>query len=254
VFLLEIAFIIRYAFQHELVLLDHPDYPGIRNIIDDFETRRKISSKKGGGKETAIYHRTMGCVHERIKWFNCMRPGLRRMIAVDGLIPVIKAMLEEDSEKRIIAFTAAKDLKAHYLRLQDNSRLRQDIQWRDNPGGPPADWDGPGWRESVDATNVTRTVSTNLHGEISRRPDGPYPRPSFTQRTSSSFESAVATPQLHDLAPHERKRPSSAEERSSEKRLRESVVDTVGYTLDKYRLPDGRIDYGAYRARQNLGQ
>ena len=239
--LLEICFMIRYTFQNSLVFLDHPDYPDIRNSIDHFEARRKKDSKKGGGKETAIYHRNMGCVLENIRMFNYMRPGLRRMITVDGLMPIIKKMLEEDPEKRLTASTAAEKLNTHYLRLQDDPQLWQDIMWRDNPCGPP--WNSLGWwGEPADTANATRTVSTNLRGERPHRPGDPYPRPSFTQRTSSSFESTGATPQLHGQAPHERKRPSSVEERSSEKRLRESVVDTVDYNLDKYRLPGGRTD------------
>ena len=208
--LLEIAFMIRYAFQPELVFCD----PDIRNIVDDFKMRREMASREARGGETAIYHRTMGCVHENMEKFSTMRPGLRRMICVDGLLPIIRKMLEEDQRQRINAFDARKALKAHYLTLQSNSQLQQDIQWRDNPGGPSIDWDGDRWSEAP----PNRTNSTTRSGKAAFQFEEPRPRLFMPQQMSSSFHSTGATPQLHDLGVHERKRSSSAEESSSNKR------------------------------------
>jgi serine/threonine protein kinase len=135
--LLEIALMIRFAGQNILAF----ENTGHKNMIDIFEIERKSSPPKGGGEKTAIYHKTMGCVHNTIGHFNGMRPGLRRKITLEGMIPTIRGMMEEDQQNRITAAEAYATLKRHYLSLQSDSQLQRPIEWKDNPGGPPADCD-----------------------------------------------------------------------------------------------------------------
>jgi serine/threonine protein kinase len=208
--LLEIAFMIRYAFQLEVLFVE----PDITNIIDDFKRRREITSQNAGREKTAIYHKTMACVQENMRLFSEMRHGLRRMITVDGLIPVIKKMLEEDPTKRIRASDAFKLLEAHYLRLQEVPELQEEIEWQDNPGGPLI----PEEENMILEAPISRMAATEMYHGPSPPMAGRYPRPSIRQAVGSSFGSTGATTQLHDLWLQDRKRSSSVEESSSNKR------------------------------------
>jgi len=133
--LLEITFMIRYAFQPEVVF----PYPDVKNVIDSFEATRNLHSKETTGTATSIYHKTMKCVHHETRKFDTMRPGLRRRITCDGMLPIIRRMMEEDPNKRIRAAEASKALNSAYLGLQSDPQLQRDVEYRDNPGGPPVD-------------------------------------------------------------------------------------------------------------------
>ena len=235
--LLEIALMIRFAFQ-PVPAIDGR-YPGIGNMIDVFYEDRKASSKETGFEETAIFHKTMKCVHWNIKAFEYMRPGLRRRIIIDGMVPVILKMLEEDPMKRISASVAVAALEEHYHSLQADPQLRRLIEVRDNPGGPSAD-DPSAWnprdvtsrmqgqpaglipllsmKTSVDLPNTKRSspsehLEVNLHTQ-----DGPFPRPPLLRRLPASYDSSGATGQLEDLGVQEKKRPASEEMDSGNKK------------------------------------
>lgn len=204
--LLEIAFMIRYAFQPEVVFLRSD----IKNIIDDFETRRRLSSMEAGESESIIYHKTMKCVREEMRKFDTMRPGLRQRITRDGMIPAIRSMMEEDPRKRITAADAAKALKSSYLSLQGDPQLQREIEFRDNPGGPPVDWEGwnsYGPMEARQNTGIRRSTVPSPH-EV-----GSYPRPPPPLRTATApVGSTGATEEMDDMELQEMKRPASSDE------------------------------------------
>lgn len=199
--LLEIAFMIRYAFQPEVVF-----HRG--NIIDDFEERRRLSSESGG-PENIIYYKTMKCVHEETKKFDTMRPGLRRRVTLDGMLPTIRRMMEEDPEKRLTAAEAALVLRASYQNLATDPQLQREIEFRDNPGGPPVDWDG--WN-GLGSQDVHQNTGVRRSYGPSPNEVGPYPRPSPLRTATAPVTSTGTTEQMVDMAIQEPKRPASSDE------------------------------------------
>jgi serine/threonine protein kinase len=69
---LEIAYMIRFTFQDAILgkvgATRQPMYEGLRNVIDMFEEDRK-SSVSRTGERTAIYHKTIDYVRERMRAF-----------------------------------------------------------------------------------------------------------------------------------------------------------------------------------------
>lgn len=200
--LLEIAFMIRYAFQPEVVF----PRPDIKNIIDSFEAQRREYSKDAGETETSIYHMTMKCVHEETRKFDTMRPGLRQRITRDGMLPTIRSMMEEDPRKRITASEAAEALKSNYLSLQADPQLQRPIEFRDNPGGPAVDWDG--WNSYGPMQNTSSRRST----VPSPHEGGSYPRPAPLRTATAPAGSSGSTEQMVDMSIEETKRPASSDE------------------------------------------
>jgi serine/threonine protein kinase len=88
---LEIAFMIRFAFQNAVFV-----NPNVTNVIDDFKLQREKSCEEKGREKTAIYHKTMDCVHFHVVSFNAMRVGLRKLITVNGMMPIIKRIVGND--------------------------------------------------------------------------------------------------------------------------------------------------------------
>ena len=86
--------------------------------------------------DAAIYHKTMNCVHQNMDNFDTMRLGLRRRITRDGMLPIIRRIMEVDPRQRITAAEEANALKSYYLNLQADLQLRCEIDHRDNPGDP----------------------------------------------------------------------------------------------------------------------
>jgi serine/threonine protein kinase len=203
---LEIAFMIRYAFQDEPIFFNRE----VTNAIDHFKLLREKSWEEKGREKTAIYHKTMDCVHYYMATFNGMRLGLRRIITLDGMSPIIKRMLDVDQARRITASDAARSLESHYLELQRDPQLQRDVVCRENPGGPADewpevenDWTGPHFNQS------------SAHG------DGPFrpPMPPLSQeRFPPSSSTTGATARLDDMGLNGQKRSSSVEERGSNKR------------------------------------
>jgi serine/threonine protein kinase len=202
---LEIAFMIRYAFQEAVFFPD----PSITNIIDDFKMRRERACEEAGRETTAIYHKTMDAVHINMSMFNTMRPGLRKLITVEGMFPTIRKMLDVDQDQRIPALEAARSLESHYLKLQRDTQLQRDIVCQDNPGGPPVDW-GADWNGQH--LNRSTGSSTDVPAE------GPFPQPSPQRRIWASFGNTGATDRLENMGLYGKKRSSSPEERGSNKR------------------------------------
>jgi serine/threonine protein kinase len=199
---LEIAFMIRYAFQEAMFFPD----PSITNIIDDFKMRRERACEEAGREKTAIYHKTMDAVHINMSTFNTMRPGLRKLITVEGMFPVIRKMLDMDQARRITALKVVRSLESHYLKLQGDTQLQCNIICQDNPGGPPVDWGGDwnGPHLNMSSTNVPA--------------GGPFPQPSPRQNLPASFGKTEATERLKNIGLYGKKRSSSPEERGSNKR------------------------------------
>jgi serine/threonine protein kinase len=198
---LEIAYMIRYAFQDAAFFPD----PSITNIIDDFKKRREIACEEARREKTAIYHKTMDCVHLNMGKFNEMRPGLRKRITVEGMFPVIRRMLDVDQTRQITASEAARSLESHFLLLQRDTQLQRDIVCKDNPGGPFADW-------SNDWDEVPLRSSTDVPAE------GPFPLPATQQRLLASFGTTGATDRFENMGLYGKKRSSSPEEWGSKKR------------------------------------
>ena len=177
--LLEIALMIRFAGQDVIAY----DITAHKNMIDIFEDSRKKSLPKGGGDHNAIYHRTMGCVHNEMAHFDRMRPGLRRMITREGMFPTIRRMMEEDQENRTTAAEAYEAMKNHYLSLQKDPQLQRPIECRDNPGGPPvgAPINHDGSWNPIGSPQARRedTGFVPRHQESSPHTGGPFIRPSF---------------------------------------------------------------------------
>jgi serine/threonine protein kinase len=216
--LLEIAFMIRYAFQFaifgETGATQAPKYEGLRNIIDMFEQDRKDSISTTG-ERTAIYYKTMDYVRQEMGSFYTMRPGLRKRITVDGMFAVIKRMMEEDQTVRITAAEAAAQLRANYLRLQDDPQLQEAITERHNPGGPPAipfttdDWyQFEGAKAERSFNHRPSAVMPSL--EAAQRDSGPY-RPAILRTTTAPTGSSGATDKMSSVALHEARRTVSAE-------------------------------------------
>jgi serine/threonine protein kinase len=216
--LLEIAFMIRYAFQFgifgKLGSTQDPKYDGLRNIIDICELDRKNSISRPG-ERTAIYYKTMNWVCQEMSSFHIMRPGLRKRVTVDGMFPVIGRMMEEDQTARITAAEAAAQLRANYLSLQDDPQLQEAIAERDNPGGPPA--------VPFSADDLYQLAATKAEGSFNHRPSvvipsleaaqrdsGPY-RPGILRTTTAPTGSSGATDKMSSVALHEARRTVSAE-------------------------------------------
>jgi serine/threonine protein kinase len=205
---LEIAFMIRFAFQYATDFFN----PDITNAIDHFKLLREKYCEERGRDRTAIYHKTMVCVYENMARFNEMRPGLRRLITVDGMLPIIRQMLDEDQARRVTASDAAKSLESHYLKLQRDPNLQRDIVCRENPGDPASEW--PELDDCWNWSHFNRS-STNVPAE------GPFPNPSVQQRLATSFGITGATARLDNLELYGKKRSSSPEEMGSNKRRRD---------------------------------
>jgi serine/threonine protein kinase len=202
--LLEVVFMIRYAFQPEVVF-----HRG--NIIDDFHDRRLLSSKEIGERECAVYSKTMKCVYEETRKFSTMRPGLRRRINLDGMLPTIRRMMEEDPDKRLNAAEAAIVLHASYQNLATDPQLQREIEFRDNPGRPPVDWDG--WNSFGSATQDARQ-NTGVRRSFGPLPNGsgPHPRPPPLRAATTPAASTGATEQMVDMSIQDTKRPASSDE------------------------------------------
>jgi len=214
---LEIAYMIRYAFQDavygRLGATQEPRYEGLRNIIDIFELDRKNSISKSG-ERTAIYHQTMDTVRESMRGFYVMKPGLRKRITVDGMFPVIGAMMDEDQKTRITAAEAAAQLNANYLNLQKDPQLQEAIRERNNPGGPPADIFYDEWIQLQSAqarVSSTRRSPNTTPGGALQHDNGPY-RPSVVRTSTAPAESSGATEKMVDIALQETKRSASSED------------------------------------------
>ena len=150
---------------------------------------------------------------------------------MDGMIPTILGMLEEDQSKRITASEAAEALERHYQSLQADSQLRRPIEVPDNPGGPPASdesaWDhsdhmpqvqgqyiGPLPLHNTSSFYLTRSraLSPSEYDEITpRAQEGSFHRPPPLRRMPATFDSTGATGQLDDLGLQDKKRSASEE-------------------------------------------
>lgn len=164
--LLEIAVMIRYAFQ----------FVGTGNLVDKFQSDRAAFSRANGGDGNPIFHRTMGTVHEVLSGFSHMRPGLRKRIVLDGMSPVIRTMLQEDQSIRITAAVALSTLKEHYLSLQTDPELRLEIDCIDNPGGPPQFCDNWEFNPMLGANN-NGILSPGTHIHNQSHVGGTFTRP-----------------------------------------------------------------------------
>jgi serine/threonine protein kinase len=204
---LEIAFMIRYAFQDDPVFFN----PDVTNAIDHFKFLREKSCEDKGREKTAIYHKTMECVHFYMTTFNEMRLGLRRAITLDGMMPIIKRMLDVDQARRITASDAARSLESHYLEIQRDPQFQRDIICRENPGGRADEW-----------PKVENDLSRPHFNQSTTQGDGPFhapPKPPLSQeRYPIASDTTGATARLDDMGLNGQKRSSSAEEMGSNKR------------------------------------
>jgi serine/threonine protein kinase len=217
--LLEIAFMIRYAFQFaffgKMGATQAPKYEGIRNFIDMFELDRK-NSISTTGERTAIYYKTMDCVRQAMGSFYTMRRGLRKRITVDGIFTIIERMMEEDQTVRITAAEAAAQLRDKYLRLQDDPQLQEAITERDNPGGPPAiPFSTEEWLSQFGGVKAERSFNYSQSAvmsspEAAQRDSGPY-HPVILRTATAPTGSSGATDKMSSVALHETRRTVSAE-------------------------------------------
>jgi serine/threonine protein kinase len=212
---LEVAFMIRYAFQCVIFgkagETRNPKYEGMRNIIDMFELDRK-NSNSITGERTAIYYKTMDCVRQQIESFCTMRPGLRKRITVDGMFPVIKRMIEEDQKTRITAAEAAAQLKANYLSLQHDPQLQEEITERDNPGGPPAlPFTDDDWKRPDDGRMCLDQRPSNITAlQAGQYDTGPPQAPIYRTATAPTGSSG-ATEKMAGVGLHEARRTVSSD-------------------------------------------
>ena len=214
--LLEVALMIRFCFQDESGYFD----PNATNIIDDFQKQREAWALDQTGERTSIYHKTMPSVHEELERFQCMRPGLRRMIVVDGLIPAINKMLEEDQTQRATAYDMAQSLKRHYEEMMMVPSLQRDIECRDNPGGPPADWSVSA-RPATARQSVQSTPPDGMGHTIRQRAVWGNRHNSFVSaQLNSTSESDGLTGTFQDIEIGGKRRSSAFDEQDSNKRHR----------------------------------
>jgi serine/threonine protein kinase len=203
--LLEIALMIRFAFQREVKFIS----PDVNNYIDSFELERRRHSRQHGDIETAIYHKTMVCVRWEMNRFDGMRPGLRHRITRDGLLPIIRDMLQEDPRNRCTAAEAAARLSSHYLGLQADTQLQRPFEYQDNPGGPPADWDGRHSYGSEDNSNPRRSA-------ILQNPEyGPCSRPELLRTATAPAGTSGSGDEMVAMDVEGVKRPASSTEPKS---------------------------------------